>query len=121
MAKNKLIFLSIFHFYPFFSMGCPWKGVSDLGNWDGDGYGYVLSFPANQSDEDCSAAARSVSGPVTSCVFIGVWPCLCPCHCTFKFYLLQYDFIKWSHKIMMLGGESMRIVPIKDIFSLGLK
>lgn len=85
VAKHKWIFT--FHF--FFLPGCPWKRVSDLGNWDGDGHRYVLSFPTNQSHEDCSAAARSVSGPVPSCVCISVWTGTCPCQRTLLHGLMK--------------------------------
>lgn len=37
------------------------KGIQSSSDWDGVGHRYVLSLPANQSHEECFAAARRVS------------------------------------------------------------
>lgn len=43
------------------------KGIQGSSDWDGVGHRYVLSLPANQSHEECFAAARRVSHFTTLC------------------------------------------------------
>lgn len=43
------------------------KGIQSSSDWDGVGHRYVLSLPANQSHEECFAAARRVSHFTTLC------------------------------------------------------
>ena len=43
------------------------KGIQSSSGWDGVGHRYVLSLPANQSHEECFAAARRVSHFTTLC------------------------------------------------------
>ena len=47
--------------------GAIQKGIQSSSDWDGVGHWYVLSLPANQSHEECFAAARRVSHFTTPC------------------------------------------------------